>query len=63
MAGGDLVRWDPVLEKLLADLKALHAYLRGEISHEDYCKQVGVLPHDFRVPTTQPYKRAAGHCF
>ena len=33
--------WVPVLEKVFADLRALNAYLRGKISHKDYCRQVG----------------------
>jgi hypothetical protein len=32
--------WTPVLEKMLADLKALNAYLRGEIAYADYRKRV-----------------------
>jgi len=50
MAGGDWSYWVPVLEKMLADLKALHAYLRGEMSHDEYCEQVG--DHERRI--TQP---------
>ncbi len=32
--------WIPVFEKMLADLKVLNAYLRGEIGHAEYCKRV-----------------------
>ena len=32
--------WMPALEKMLADLKVLHAYLRGEIDYAEYRKQV-----------------------
>ncbi len=42
MAGADWSRWVPVLEKMLSDLKALNAYLRGEIERGEYCKRVGI---------------------
>ncbi len=42
MTGTDWSRWVPVLEKMLSDLKALNAYLRGEIERREYCKRVGI---------------------
>ncbi len=42
MANTDWSRWVPVLEKMLADLKALNAYLHGEIGREEYCVRVGI---------------------
>jgi len=42
MTGADWSRWVPVLEKMLSDLKALNAYLRGEIEREEYCKRLGI---------------------
>jgi hypothetical protein len=42
MGDSDWSRWVPVLEKMLADLKALNAYLRGEIGQGEYCKREGV---------------------
>ena len=42
MANTDWSRWVPVLEKMLADLKALNAYLYGEIGREEYCVRVGI---------------------
>lgn len=42
MTGVDRASWVPVLEKMLSDLKALTAYLRGEIEHGEYCKRVGI---------------------
>lgn len=41
MASCDWSCWVPILEKMLADLKTLHAYLRGEMSYEEYCERVG----------------------
>ena len=38
----DWSRWVPVLEKTLSELKALNAYLRGEIDRGEYCKRVGI---------------------
>jgi len=32
--------WIPTLEKMLADLKVLNAYVRGEIAYAEYRKQV-----------------------
>lgn len=32
--------WIPKLEKMLADLKVLHAYLVGDIGYEEYRKQM-----------------------
>jgi hypothetical protein len=49
MACDDWARWIPVLEKMLADLETLNAYLRGEMSHEEYCEQVGVGNYERRV--------------
>jgi len=42
MTGADWSRWVLVLEKMLSDLKALNAYLRGEIERGEYCKRVGI---------------------
>ncbi len=47
MARDDWARWIPVLEKMLADLETLNAYLRGEMSHEEYCEQVA--NHERRI--------------
>ena len=41
-ADSDWSRWVPVLEKVLADLKTLNAYMRGEINYDDYHRQVGI---------------------
>ena len=46
MAGADWSRWVPVFEKMLSDLKALNAYLRGEIERGEYCKRVGIAEQD-----------------
>lgn len=49
MAGGDWSAQVPALEKMLADLKTLHASLHGDMSHEEYCVQVGVGNHGRRI--------------
>lgn len=41
MARGDWSTQVPVLEKMLADLKMLNAYLRGDMSAEEYREKVG----------------------
>ncbi len=46
MTGADWSRWVLVLEKMLSDLKALNAYLRGEIERGEYCKRVGIAEQD-----------------
>ncbi len=51
MAVADWSRWVPVLEKMLSDLKALNAYLRGEIERGEYCKRVDIAE---RVIENQP---------
>ena len=43
MTDTDWSRWAPVFEKMLADLKTLNAYLRGDIEYEEYCKRVGII--------------------
>ena len=45
----DWSRWVPVFEKMLSDLKALNAYLRGEIERGEYCKRVGIAEQDRHV--------------
>ena len=45
MTGADWSRWVPVLEKMLSDLKALNAYLRGEIERGEYCKRVDIAEY------------------
>jgi hypothetical protein len=47
MARDDWARWIPVLEKMLADLKTLNTYLRGEMNHKEYCERVG--NHERRI--------------
>ena len=42
MADTDWARWVSVLEKMLADLRSLNAYLRGEIERGEYCRRVGI---------------------
>jgi hypothetical protein len=42
MTGVDWAYWVPALEKMLADLKSLNAYLRGKVECSGYCKQVGI---------------------
>ncbi len=51
MADADWSRWVPVLEKMLAALKALNTYLRGEIERREYCKRVGIadLSQDTKI--------------
>ncbi len=49
MAVADWSRWVPVFEKMLSDLKALNAYLRGEIERGEYCKRVGIAEQDRHV--------------
>lgn len=50
MAEFDWSPWIPRLEKLLADLKTLNAYLRGDIGHEEYCERIGIA---VRKPQTR----------
>lgn len=42
MSDIDWSHWIPAFEKILADLKVLNAYLRGEIECGEYCKRVGI---------------------
>jgi hypothetical protein len=42
----DWSHWIPTLEKMLAELKVLNAYLRGEIGYAEYRKRVSSYVFD-----------------
>jgi hypothetical protein len=42
MTDADWACWVLVLEKVLCDLKALNAYLHGDIKRGEYCKRIGI---------------------
>jgi hypothetical protein len=42
MTDADWARWAPVLAKMISDLKALNAYLHGDIGRAEYCGRMGI---------------------